>query len=212
MIDPWCWGFASCGRELCNKSGMRQAGELARATGIGRVRLEAMRIPSREALATAILVLGAAVFLPACQQREDEGEPEGEPADRVSLSEKRVFVGNISFVSPKGFVVIKTPTNRRLRAGIPMESFRDGELSAELLFSPEQTVGLMTADISTGSPSVGDDVYLRYTPDFPNQVSPRMQHAIEQHEREQNMGFFERRRYEREKKRKARKKKREREG
>jgi hypothetical protein len=165
-------------------------------------------------MTSAILAFGVVICLPACMGlglgRGDEQEPAPEIAapGKVDLAEKRVFLGNVSLVNERSqFVLIKTPVNQRLQAGMPLESFRDGQLSGELLFSPEQSYGFMTADVSRGAPAVGDEVYLRYTEDFDTGLSPRMQHATEQYEREKNMGFFERRKYEREQKRQARKRK-----
>ena len=136
---------------------------------------------------------------------EEVAQPEGE-AQPVGTSDQRVFLGNITQVNAaSGFVLIKTPVNQRLEPGIPLQSFNDAGMSAELLFSPEQTFGFMTADIREGAPLVGDAVYLRYTPDFGNSMSPRMQAAMEQFEYEQSLGFFERRKYEREQKRAAKK-------
>ena len=113
--------------------------------------------------------------------------------------------GGAGVVSPVSqdaqFVLIKTPVNRRLEAGFPLQSYRDGELTGELTFSPEQSFGFMTADIREGNPEVGDAIYLRHTPDFEDQYSDRMKFQMEQFKREQEMSFFERRKYEREQKR-----------
>jgi hypothetical protein len=153
------------------------------------------------------LCIGAAIcalaLLSGCQigRRSD-----GEDTQRVDLTEKRVFLGNVTLVNETSqFVLIKTPINQRLQPGIPLESFRDGQRSGELLFSPEQSFGFMTADITHGLPAVGDAVYLQYSEGFDGEQSPRMQQAIEQYEREQEMGFFERKRYERQQRKTAKK-------
>jgi len=150
-------------------------------------------------------LLGTVASLSGCQlgSRPDRGETE---TQRVDMTEKRVFLGDVSLVNESSqFVLIKTPINQRLTPGMPLESFRDGELSGELLFSPEQTYGFMTADIAHGAPAVGDAVYLRHVEDFEEKQSDRFKFQMEQFEREKNMSFLERRRHEREK-RKAQKK------
>ena len=161
----------------------------------------------------ALFGLGIAMLLPACAGLGGDSEPEEQDTQRVDLTEKPVFLGNITLVNVDSrFVLIKTPVTQRLAPGFPLQSFQDGVLSAELLFSPEQTIGFMTADIREGTPTVGDQVYLRYTEDFDTATSPRMQQAMEKFEREQNMSFFEKWKHKREQRRRAKEKKRMREG
>lgn len=167
-----------------------------------------MTILRKAASRLALFALSLAVLLPGCAGLGGESEPEEQDTQRVDLTEQRKFLGNVTLVNEASrFVLIKTPFNQRLEPGFPLQSFREGELSAELLFSPEQTVGFMTADIREGAPMVGDQVYLRYTEDFDTGTSPRMQQAMEKFEREQNMSFFEKWKYKREQKRQAREKK-----
>ncbi len=172
-----------------------------------------MRILDTEATRAVLLALGMGILLSGCAGLGEEPEPEETDTQRVDLSDKRVFLGNVTLVNEDSrFVLIKTPVNQRLQPGFPLQSFRDRELSAELGFSPEQIHGFMTADIREGAPAVGDQVYLRYTEDFETSMSPRMQQAMEKLEREENMGFFEKWRYKREQKRRARQKRRASEG
>ena len=152
--------------------------------------------------------LSACSLFRSGSDEEGEGQApagEGEPVGMVD--DPRVFLGTITMVNEKsGFVLINTPTNQRLEPGIPLQSFGEAGMSAELLFSPEQTFGFMTADIREGTPMVGDEVFLRYTEDFGDSMSPRMQAAMEKFEYEQSLGFFERRRYQREQRRLAKEK------
>ena len=154
----------------------------------------------------AVLLSSCAFLRPPAEEEEEEILPD-EAAQPVAEDEQRVFLGNITQVNQASrFVLIKTPVNQRLQAGIPLQSFNETGLSAELLFSPEQTFGFMTADIREGAPLVGDAVYLRYTQEFENTMSPRMQAALERFEYEQSLGFFERIKYNREQKRLAKEK------
>ena len=166
-----------------------------------------MRFPLIQAPAGVFLAFGAAILLSGCHLRSDADE--GEESTSVDAADERVFIGNITLVNHRSnFVLIKTPVNQQFQKGYPFESFTDGQKSADLLFSPEQSYGFMTADISRGAPLVGDQVYLLYSEGFGDGMSDRMRHATEKHKREQEMGFFERRKYEREQRRQARKKKR----
>ena len=168
-----------------------------------------MRFPAIAVLNHASLAIGLAMLLPACarvSEEESETEPAfaGEGVEQVSLegeADRRVFVGDITMVNEKSnFVLIKTPVNQRLEKGIPLQSFDAVGMSAELLFSPEQTQGFMTADIREGTPKIGDQVYLRYTEDFKDGMSPRMQKAMEEFEYKKSLSRRELRKYEREKK------------
>ena len=53
----------------------------------------------------------------------------------------------------------------------------------------------MTADITNGTPGIGDVVYLRHIEDFEEKHSDRFKYQAEQLEREKNMSFFERRKH-----------------
>lgn len=164
-----------------------------------------MKIPLHAAVSSAFMAIGLVILLPGCLSLRGDATDGTEP-DRVDLSDQRVFLGNVSLVNERSkFVLIKTPVNQRLKAGIPLESFRDGELTSELLFSPEQSFGFMTADIRSGSPMVGDSVFLAYSEGFEPEVSDRMKFEMEKQERLSKMNFWERRKFEREEKRKAKK-------
>ena len=152
-------------------------------------RIGGMKFSCTRAFVGLVLAGCVASWLPACQllTRVDEGEA----VQKVELNDKRVFLGEITMVSERSrFVLIKTEVNRRLDPGFPLESFRDRERSGELLFSPEQSFGFMTADITRGAPAVGDGVYLLYSEGFENQMSDRMKFRTEQLARENNMTFL----------------------
>ncbi|MFT4549712.1 MAG: hypothetical protein ACI8XO_004602 [Verrucomicrobiales bacterium] len=168
-----------------------------------------MKFTPIRVIGSTFLVLCVAICFSGCLSlRGDAETTDGQnEVERVDLTEKRVFLGNVSLVNENSkFVLIKTPVNQRLKTGIPLESFRDGELTSELLFSPEQSYGFMTADIRTGAPVVGDSVFLAYSEGFGSQMSDKMKYEMEKHERLQKMSFWERRKYERKEKRKLKEK------
>ena len=179
------------------------------AGGLGY--FEVMSPPPVSPIWRALAVLAAASVLVACQLGREGRERDAEIVDMGE--DERVFLGEVTLLNENSrFVLIKTPLNRDLNPGMPLQSFRDGQLTGELLFSPEQSHGFMTADIIEGTPAVGDVVYQRYTESFEQEMSPRMQRAMEEFQREQEMGFFERRKYERQKKKAAKERKRRRSG
>ena len=83
------------------------------------------------AWAKAVL-LSSCAFLRAPAEDEEEILPEEEAQPAVE-DDPRVFLGNITQVNEAGrFVLIKTPVNQRLQEGIPLQSFNETGMSAEL--------------------------------------------------------------------------------
>ena len=82
------------------------------------------------AWAKAVLLSSCAFWRAPAEEEEILPEEEAQPAVE---DDPRVFLGNITQVNEAGrFVLIKTPVNQRVQEGVPLQSFNETGMSAEL--------------------------------------------------------------------------------
>ncbi|MEM9016655.1 MAG: hypothetical protein AAGC68_06550 [Verrucomicrobiota bacterium] len=99
-----------------------------------------------------------------------KGKEEQDEAAGLEVGEMKVPVGSIHMIHPSGsFVLIRSSRFVRLEPGTKLTSFNSaGMESGSYLVSDARKGQFLTADISRGHPSVGDQVVMDYAARYPS--------------------------------------------
>ncbi|MEM6916157.1 MAG: hypothetical protein AAF491_06275 [Verrucomicrobiota bacterium] len=103
--------------------------------------------------------------LSGCRSTDDKEKEEG-PASVGAEPTMMVPVGTVHVIrAEENFVLVRSSRFLGVESGTDLVAYRNGSVeSARLRVSPARKGQFITADILSGSPEVGDQVLMNYSP------------------------------------------------